>query len=131
MNLVRKMLWSAIGAAALAVPAVAQAPSALSSLQPGMWQLRSTGGSGAGRSICIRTAEQLLQIQHQTRNCQRRTLGSTSNSVTVRYECGGGVWGQTQLNVETPRLARIDTQGISGGAPFHNYYEARRTGACG
>lgn len=118
------------GVFALAVPVAAQAPSALSSLQPGMWQLRSTGGSGAGRSICVRNPEQLLQLQHQESGCQRRTLSSSATSINVRYECGGGSWGQTQLDVETPRLARIDTQGIRGGAPFHSSYEARRTGDC-
>lgn len=119
------------GAIALALPVAAQTPSALSSLQPGLWQLRTTGGSGAGRSICVRDPQQMIQIRHAGRDCQRRTLGDSATRLSVRYECGGGNWGQTQIDVETPRLARIDTQGISSGAPFHDSYEARRTGDCG
>ncbi|MEM8697104.1 MAG: hypothetical protein AAGE05_13875 [Pseudomonadota bacterium] len=123
-----------MGAAAmtlLATPGAAQAPAAISGLQSGAWELRDLGRSGArSRQICVRNPARLLQIRHGGRACPRRVLSEDSRSVTVRYECSGSGWGQTTINVETPRLARIDTQGIDGGSPFHSTYEARRTGAC-
>ncbi len=116
-----------------AVPGVAQAPTgALSSIQPGLWQLRAVGGStnGQARSICVRNPNQLLQLGRNTGNCRRRVLSDSGNEISVRSECSGGDWGQTSVRVETPRLANIDTQGIRGGGPFHGRYEARRTGTC-
>ncbi len=120
-------------ALAFAAPGPAQAPGgALAALQPGMWQLRSVGGSSAGgmRSICVRDPAQLLQVRHGSRGCPQRILQQDARTISVRYECSGAGWGQTTISVETPRLAQIDTQGIEGGAPFHNVLEARRTGDC-
>lgn len=122
-----------LGAAALillATPGAAQAPAALSGLQSGNWELRNLGRSGARTQICVRNPARLLQIRHAGQSCPRRVLSENSRSVTIRYECSGSGWGQTKVSVETPRLARIDTQGIDNGNPFHNIYEARRTGEC-
>lgn len=134
MRNVARLKPTLMGAAAmllLATPGVAQAPAALASLQNGIWELRDVGrSSGSPEHICVRNAERLIQIHHAGNACPRRVLSSDSRSVTIRYECSGSGWGRTTLNVETPRLARIDTQGIDGGSPFHNVYEARRTGDC-
>ena len=128
-----RCLMAASAAGLLVVPSAAQAPGPLASLQPGLWSLRVIGGAARpeGRSICVRNAAQLLQVHHAGQRCTRRTLNSSREAITVRYECAGGNWGQTELRVETPRLAHIDTQGIAGGGPFHQVYEARRTGECG
>ncbi|MGP1281691.1 MAG: DUF3617 domain-containing protein [Parasphingopyxis sp.] len=123
-----------LGAAAmvlLATPGAAQAPAALSGLQTGIWELRDLGRSGrTPQHICVRNPERLLQVRHSGRACPRRILSQDSDSVTARYDCSGAGWGQTTVSAETPRLARIDTQGIHDGSPFHHVYEARRTGAC-
>ena len=126
-------LFGLAGFALLAVSGVAQAPaSALADLQAGLWQLRSIGGGTASptRTICMRDPNELLQLRHGARSCTRRVLSSAATEITVRYECGGAGWGQTLVRVETPRLARVDTQGIDQGSPFHHTYEARRTGSC-
>jgi hypothetical protein len=126
-------LLAAAGAVLLATPSVAQAPSAaLASLQAGLWQLRSIGGSSRepARSICVRNPSQFLQLQHANRRCSRRVLSDSARETSIRYECAGVGWGQTTVRVETPRLAQIDTQGVDGGSPFHHAYEARRTGDC-
>lgn len=115
------------------LPAAAQSPNGpLAGLQPGLWQLRAIGGASgpAPRSVCVRNPVQLLQIRHGGQRCSRRVLDETADTISVRYTCPGGEWGQTELRVETARLANIDTQGIAGGAPFHQIYEARRTGDC-
>lgn len=129
----RKIAVGLGGLMLLAMPGDAQTPGALAALETGMWQLRSIGGSGpqATRNVCVRNAAQLLQLRHGSRGCPSRTLSQSATDVSVRYECSGNGWGQTSIHVETPRLARIDTQGIHGGSPFHQVYEARRTGACG
>lgn len=115
----------------VAAPGAAQAPSAIAGLQSGNWELRDLGRSGARTQICVRNPARLLQIRHAGQSCPRRVLNEDGRSVTVRYECSRSGWGQTTVSVETARLARIDTQGIAGGSPFHNVYEARRTGDCG
>jgi hypothetical protein len=51
-------------------------------------------------------------------------------NATVHYSCPGSGWGRTTVRVETPRLARVETQGIAGKAPFAFTAEARRVGAC-
>ena len=123
-----------MGAAAiflLATPGIAQAPAALAGLQTGVWELRDVGRSARSpERICVRNTARLIQIHHAGLACPRRVLSDDSRSVTIRYECPGAGWGQTTVSVETSRLARIDTQGIEGGRPFHNVYEARRTGEC-
>jgi len=53
-----------------------------------------------------------------------------SDRATVHYTCPGLGWGRTSLLVETPRLVRINSQGIAGRAPFAFDAEARRTGEC-
>ena len=123
-----------MGAAAiflLGVPGVAQTPAALAGLQTGIWELRDVGRSARSpEHVCVRNPLRMIQIHHANIACQRRVLSDDSRSITMRYECPGAGWGQTTVNVETSRLARIDTQGIEGGRPFHNVYEARRTGDC-
>ncbi|MGP1354688.1 MAG: DUF3617 domain-containing protein [Parasphingopyxis sp.] len=133
MQLSRPFKPALFGAAAsvlLATPSAAQAPAAISGLQSGNWELRDLGRTGARTQICVRNPARLLQIRHAGRSCPRRVLSEDSRSVTVRYDCSSAGWGQTEVSVETPRLARIDTQGIANGSPFHNVYEARRTGDC-
>ncbi|MEO1167397.1 MAG: hypothetical protein AAFW97_01670 [Pseudomonadota bacterium] len=133
MHVFRLLKPALMGAAAsilLATPGAAQAPAAISGLQSGSWELRDLGRSGARLRICVRNPARLLQIRHAGQSCPRRVLSEDGRSVTVRYECSGSGWGQTEISVETPRLARIDTQGIANGSPFHNVYEARRIGDC-
>lgn len=128
---IKPMMMGAAAILLLAAPGAAQAPAALAGLQTGIWELRHVGRTQrTPQHICVRNPTRLLQIHHAGIACQRRVLSDSQRSVSIRYECPGAGWGQTTLNVETPRLARIDTQGIEGGRPFHNVYEARRTGDC-
>lgn len=121
-------LWAA------ASPATPQAPerlSALSSLQPGRWQLREIGLAGAPtRSICVTDPRMLMQIQHRDTACSRVVISDEGRRATVHYTCPAGDFGRTTIRVDTNRLAVIDTQGIDGGRPFAYRLEARRTGAC-
>lgn len=104
---------------------------ALAQLQPGLWQLRDLEHKDAPpRSICLADPNRLMQIRHPDSPCSRLVIANDRAGATVHYTCPAGGFGRTSLKVETPRLATIDTQGISDNAPFALRAEARRLGPC-
>jgi hypothetical protein len=127
-------------AAALAVAASAAAPAGsrvegaapvLGRLEHGLWQLRPLDGRRSPQpSVCLGDPEKLAQLQHVHRNCSRRLVASARDSVTLSYECPAIGSGHTVIRVETPRLARIESQGLDNGVPFAFRAEARRIGPC-
>ena len=124
----------ALGATAmLSAPAATQGPlSALSKLELGMWQLRDLDDPrSAPQSICVADPGVLMQVQHRSSPCSRMVISNDARGATVHYTCPANGFGRTSLTVETPRLAKIDTQGIIGNAPFGLRAEARRVGTCG
>lgn len=128
----RAFFVSAIAAAVMASAAYGQprpALPALSMLEPGLYRLVSEGE--APRNICVANPDNLIQLRHSTAACGRLVIASEKSSATVHYSCPGAGWGRTTLRVETPRLARIDSQGIADNAPFAFTAEARRIGPCG
>ena len=120
---------------AVAAPAFTQAAgklSALARLEPGLWQLRNLEDNRVQpQSICVADPAMLMQVQHRNSPCSRLVIENDAKGATVHYTCPAGGFGRTSLRVETPRLAKIDTQGISGNAPFAYRAEARRVGSCG
>ncbi len=101
----------------------------LDGLEPGRWELRGEGNAMIG-AVCLGDPAQLVQVQHSGQNCRHLLLTADRRSLAVRYTCPGTGFGRTNILVETPRLARIDSQGIAGGVPFQMRLEARRTGPC-
>lgn len=123
-------LGAAFFFAAPAVPQQrAEALPVLDRLEAGLWELRGTGNARIA-SICIGDRARLAQPQHARLSCTRSLIGSDARSVTVRYSCPGVGSGRTEIRVETPRLAQIDSQGLDHGAPFALRAEARRIGPC-
>lgn len=127
----------ALGAMTL-VSSAASAPqgatklSALSRLEPGLWQLRDLdNAAGQQQSICMADASALLQLRHRNAPCSRLVIADSAKTATVQYTCPATGFGRTEVRVETPRLAQIDTQGIVDNAPFALRVEARRIGVCG
>jgi hypothetical protein len=116
----------------LAVAGAAAELSALASLQPGLWEVRELGNAKAPppRSICIADPALLLQLKHGQAACSRIVISDDARGATVHYTCPANGFGRTSLRVETPRLAKIDTQGIIGNAPFAYRAEIRYLGAC-
>ena len=57
-------------------------------------------------------------------------LADKGGSVTINYRCGPSDFGQSEIDVITPRSLRIATQGISGQLPFNYVIQARRVGDC-
>lgn len=101
---------------------------ALRLIERGEWQLRTA--DGATRSICLADPEMLLQLRHPGSSCERFVVENSAKAARITYRCPGLGNGDTRIRVETPRLIRLETQGISKGAPFTEAYEGRRTGAC-
>jgi hypothetical protein len=130
---VRRAFFVLAAATVIAAPAATadlRPPlSALAMLEPGLWQLRTEGEPT--RNVCVADANALIQLRHKAGACTRLVIANEKASATVHYSCPGAGWGRTTLRVETPRLARIDTQGIADNAPFAFIAEARRIGPCG
>jgi hypothetical protein len=101
---------------------------ALGRIERGEWQLRAP--DGATRSICVTDPQALLQLRHPGTSCSRFVVENGANGGRITYSCPGVGNGDTRITVETPRLIRLETQGISRGLPFTEEYEGRRTGAC-
>lgn len=128
----RRTLFQAGALLLVAAPAFALAPSALpllSSIEGGRWLVHSSEGGSGERTICLGDAMALAQIEHGG-GCSSEILASDVHGGTVRYNCQGRGFGQTQLRVETPRLVSIDTQGLIEGRPFAYRAQARRIGSC-
>jgi hypothetical protein len=104
---------------------------ALSHLEPGLWEIRELGNPDAvPQSICVADPGLLMQVKHGTSACSRVIIANAQDSATVHYTCPSNGFGDTSIRVETPRLAKIDTQGLVGNVPFAYRAEARRLGAC-
>ena len=129
-----RLRWGALapaGLLAVAAPVFAFAPlslEAFSQLERGRWQLRDS--SGQPRSICLADPTALVQLEHAGIRCAPEILTNEKGTATVQYSCPGRGFGHTDIRVETPRLARIDTQGLIDGRPFSYRTEARRVGSC-
>lgn len=104
------------------------APSPLAQIERGEWQLKSP--RDGDRKLCFSGPNSFIQIEHAGLACDQFVLVQDARSATVRYTCPGRGLGRTQITVETPRLVRIETQGVLDGAPFEQSYEARKTGVC-
>ncbi len=128
---VRRLVRPAFAGAFLFLAAAAspaQGPSPLDRIERGLWQLREADGST--RSVCVAEPRLLLQIRHGSAQCAHFALPAADGRVTIRYTCAGQGHGRTTVLVETPRLVRVETQGIAGGAPFQMEFEGRLAGAC-
>ena len=132
---VRRLLRPAIAGAFLLLGGVAgalpvQAPTLalLGKLEHGAWQLREADGST--QDLCLIDPNALLQIRHGKAQCSRFVIAEATDRATVHYTCPGQGHGRTTIIVETPRLVRIETQGVADGAPFQLELEGRRSGAC-
>ncbi|BAV64640.1 DUF3617 domain-containing protein [Sphingobium cloacae] len=105
--------------------------SALDTVQPGEWELRSLDREDAGqRRMCVRDPRQLLQTEHPRSQCRLFVVKDEPTAASVTYDCAQAGGGRTDVRVETPRLVQVRSQGVANGAPFSRTLEARRVGAC-
>ena len=103
-------------------------PAVFSQTVGGLWEIsRSDGGR---RNICIPDPVVLAQYEHLKARCSRDVIRDLQGRAEISYSCAGGNFGQSKVEQITPRSLRIETQGISGDAPFHYVLQARRIGNC-
>ena len=119
-----------LGGASLALAGPAGGPRALNMLEAGLWEMKGVGGDTTSQRLCISDMRQLLQPVHIQPICKQFIAEDAADHVTASFDCAGQGQGRTAVRVETPRLAQIDSQGITGGRPFAARIEARRVGAC-
>jgi hypothetical protein len=116
-------------AAAFALIAAAQ-PSALAQAQPGLWEIKGAPGTSAPIRQCVADVVSLARFEHRSKACSAKILKDDASSISVQYSCGGAGFGNSEIEVITPRSLRISTQGISGGLPFNYVLQARRIDDC-
>jgi hypothetical protein len=126
--------WKLGAAGALALLTVAAAPpvkpKALAAASPGVWEITGQPGARGAQRMCVRDLATLAQIEQRRAQCTRVVIRDQPTSTEIHYTCTGGGFGQTTIELITPRSLRIETQGIEAGAPFHYVAQARRTGDC-
>lgn len=119
-----------VGAAAVVLLALTAAvrPALFTQTPGGLWEVsRADGGR---RNICVADPAVLAQYEHMRANCSRDIIRDQQSRAEIHYTCQGGSFGQSTVQLLTPRSLRIETQGISDNAPFHYVLQARRVGNC-
>jgi len=124
-------LATLIASTAVSVPGTAQSssPAMLSGLSKGEWRLIFRSGTPS-RIICVKSGDELIQLEHSQGNCNRFVIEDSAAKVTVQYTCRGNGYGRTTIRRETGSLVQIQSQGIVDGQPFEVSAEARQTGKC-
>jgi hypothetical protein len=125
---VRTMIRVTGAALALLSVAAVLRPAVFSQTGGGLWEVsRANGGR---RNVCIADPALLSQYENLRANCARDIVRNTQAKAEIHYSCTGGAFGQSTVELITPRSLRIETQGISDNAPFHYVLQARRLGDC-
>ena len=126
------MRCSVILALGLALPTAASAavPAALAKVAGGLWEISGVPGAQTPVRQCVADILALAQYEHRGKNCSRSVLSDGPSSTKITYKCGGAGFGESQIDVITPRSLRISTQGISDQLPFNYVLQARRVGDC-
>ena len=115
---------------AIAAPLAAAPPAALSHVEGGLWEISGAPGSQAPVRQCVGNVMALAQYEHRGKNCSRSVISDNGSTTRINYKCGAAGFGESQVDVITPRSLRISTQGISDQLPFNYVLQARRVGEC-
>jgi hypothetical protein len=105
-------------------------PKALAATQPGMWEITGQPLAERPLRVCVRDMASLAQLEHRRSRCTRVVIRDLPSRTEIHYTCVGGGFGQSKIELITPRSLRVETQGISGAAPFNYVFQARRIGEC-
>lgn len=127
----RTTLFIAIGGVTAALLLIAaDQPSVLTQAQPGVWEISGAPGAKTPVRQCVADIAALARFEHRARSCTARIIRDDGSSASIRYNCGGAGFGNSEIDVITPRSLRISTQGISDGLPFNYVLQARRIDDC-
>lgn len=116
----------AMSAAVLA----AASPRALAPAAGGLWSVSPDATGHGAEQICVSSPNALALWEHRNGRCTPEVISDQGTVARIRYTCADGGFGDTKITLITPRTLRIETQGISGGLPFHYQRHARRVGQC-
>ena len=119
--------------AALTVPAAAYGAarsSALTKVMGGLWEISGAPGIRAPVRECVMDVTALAQFEHRGQHCSYSVVKDRPSSTLIHYNCGTAGFGQSDVDVLTPRSLQIRTQGISEQLPFSYVLQARRVGEC-
>jgi curli biogenesis system outer membrane secretion channel CsgG len=105
-------------------------PSALTQAQPGMWEISGAPGARTPVRQCVADIAVLARFEHRAKTCVAKIVKDDGSSTSIHYSCGGAGFGNSEIEVITPRSLRISTQGISDGLPFNYVLQARRIDDC-
>ena len=108
----------------------ASVPRALAPAMGGMWEVSKSANGHNPTRMCVPSADVLAQFEHRQRRCTREVVSDRGTMAVISYQCPDGGFGRSDVTLVTPRSLTIDTQGISGGLPFHYKLYARRVGEC-
>lgn len=108
----------------------AVSPRALAPAAGGLWAVSTDATGHDSQQVCISSPDVLALWEHRTGRCTPEVISDVSSVARIRYTCPDGGFGDTKITLITPRTMKIDTQGISGGLPFHYQRHARRIGDC-
>jgi hypothetical protein len=126
----RRLNIAASAGALCASSLLAAQPSALANVAGGMWEISGVPGSQSPVRQCVANILALAQFEHRGRSCSHTVLSDAASSTRINYSCGPADFGQSDVDVLTPRSLRISTQGISDKLPFNYVLQARRVGDC-
>lgn len=105
-------------------------PTALTQVTGGLWEIIGAQGKQVPVRQCVGDILTFGQFEHRSRTCSRTIVSDKASSTVINYSCGPADFGESQIDVLTPRSLRISTQGISGQLPFNYVLEAHRVGDC-
>jgi hypothetical protein len=128
-NGVRIGLAAAIFLSAATVVA-ASLPRALAPAAGGLWDVSTSASGHNPTRVCVPSVDVLAQFEHRNTRCARNVTRDSGTNAEIHYNCPNGEFGRSAVTLVTPRSLTIDTQGISGGLPFHYKLYARRMGDC-
>ena len=122
-------VFAVAGIALVPLIAAASPAGVLSQIQPGLWEFSGPRNAPV-RRVCVGETPLLGQIEHQAPRCTRSVVRNDSALAVIDYDCPGAGFGHSEVTVLTPRSIRVQTQGISAGAPFNYSVQGRRVGSC-
>jgi hypothetical protein len=119
-----------IVAAASAAMMGAAPPSALANVAGGLWEIIGTPRTKEPIRECVGDVAALAEFEHRTSHCTRSVVNDRGMSTLISYKCGDAGFGQSTIEVITPRSLKISTQGISDQLPYNYVLQAHRVGDC-
>jgi len=108
----------------------ASLPRALAPASGGLWEVSQSANGHDPTRVCVASPDILAQFEHRNARCTRTVIRDSGTTAEIHYTCADGGFGRSVVSLVTPRSLTVDTQGISGGLPFHYKLYARRMGEC-